>query len=217
MHLAKNILVLVLTLSALTPAPARDAGQANATLLAATSPFEDMVEFALAKSDASITKSLAKADKNAAAVRAALPAAAAGQFATLLEAIHKAATAREHHTVAMKGVEVFRLLVDNLEAGSLKVPKEVSLLDCAGFKLHVLAAAPQPDWIAMRQSVEEATKWWAALKPKVSEKGLRDAFNSTIRGLEQAGQLEHLPMMNYAAQMDLDLVDLLEGYFERKP
>jgi hypothetical protein len=217
MQLTKNTLVLItFILAALTPAFARDAAKDNETLLRASSPFEDIVEFALAKNDASIAKSLKAADGNAAAVRDALPTAAAAQFDTMLQTLHTATTAKEHHAVAMSAVEVFRLLIDNLEAGSLKVPKEVSLLDYAGFKLHVLAAAPQPDWGAMRRTVEDASGWWTAIKSKVSDKGLRDAFNSTVRGLQEAGKVEHLPMLNFAAQIDLDLVDLLEGYFEHK-
>jgi hypothetical protein len=213
----KNILTLLTFLfMPLAMAFARGAAKANETLLQASSPFEDMAEFALAGNDASITKSLAAADSAAAHVRDALPTAAHAQFDTLLQAIHKAATAREHHAVAANAVEVFRLLIDHLDAGSLKVPNEVSLLDYAGFKLHVLAAAPQPDWEAIRRTVKDAGAWWDAIESKVSDKGLHGAFHSTVVGLQQAGKTEHLPMLNFAAQMDLDLVDLLEGHFERK-
>jgi len=217
MQLPKKTSVLVtLIFMSLTAGIGGDVSKANETLLRASSPFEDIVEFALNKNEAGITKSLTAADRKAAVVRDALPTTASGQFATLLEGIHKAATAKEHYAVAMSAVEVFRLLVDNLEAGSLKVPKEVSLLDYAGFKLKVLAAAPQPEWGAMRKTVDDAVTWWAAIKSKVSEKALRDAFNSTVRGLQQAGKVEHLPMLTFAAQIDLDLVDLLEGYFDHK-
>ena len=148
MQLTKTTLIVIMfTFASLMAAIARDASKDNHTLLRASSPFEDMVEFALAKNDASITKSLTTADNAAAAVRDALPTTAAAQFDTLLQAIHKAVTAKEHHSVATSAVEVFHLLIDNLDASSLTVPKEVSLLDYAGFKLHVLAAAPQPDWV----------------------------------------------------------------------
>lgn len=217
MQLTKNTLALIIFIFALlTPAWARDAAKANETLLTASSPFEDMVDFALAKDDANIAKSLRAADGTTAAVRNALPAAAAAQFDTMLQTLHTAATAKEHHAVATGAVEVFRLLIDNLEASSLKVPKEVSLLDYAGLKLHVLSAAPQADWDAMRRTVAEASGWWTAIKLKVGDKGLRDAFNSTVLGLQEAGKVEHLPMLNFATQIDLDLVDLLEGYFEHK-
>ena len=95
-------------------------------------------------------------------------------------------------------------------------PKEVSLLDYAGFKLHVLDAAPQPDWDAMRKIVTEAVAWWDATKSKVTDHKLRDAFNSTVRGMQQAARTENRPMLHFAAQMDLDLVDLLEKHFESK-
>ena len=215
-HLARKIFPLLMLVMSSWTANAGDASKANETLLRATSPFEDIVELALATNDSRISKSLVKADSRAVAVREALSAAASGQFDTLLQAMHRAATAKDHYALATNAVGVFRLLIDNLEAGSLKVPQEVSLLDWAGFNLHVLAAAQQPDWRAMRQTVDDAAKWWAVTKPKVTEKALRDAFSSTIRGLQQAGKVEHLPMLNFAAQIDLDLVDLLEGYFERK-
>jgi len=35
-----------------------------------------------------------------------------------------------------------------------------------------------------------------------------------MEGLRIATDGKNLPMLHYAAQMDLDLVDLLEGYFE---
>lgn len=69
----------------------------------------------------------------------------------------------------------------------------------------------------MRKVVAEAAGWWKTAKPKVSDKGLRDAVESTIRGMQQAVKIENLTMLHFAAQIDLDLVDVLEGYFEKKP
>ena len=96
------------------------------------------------------------------------------------------------------------------------MPKEVSLLDYAGFKLHVLAAAPKPDWESMRKTAADAVGWWDATKAKVSAKKLRDAMKTTVGGLQQAAKTENLPMLELAAQLDLDLVDLLEAHFEAK-
>lgn len=144
----------------------------------------------------------------------ALPPAALEKHKELLKAIQDAAKATDHYSVAVNAVEMFRLLADSLDSSKLEVPKEVSLLDYVGFRLHVLAAAKAPDWNAMKLTVVEGEKWWDAIKEKVDKKGLRDAFNSTITGLKQAVELKHLPMLNFAAQMDLDLVDLLESHFE---
>ena len=198
----------------LAVAPSASSSQvikANDVLLSAMSPFEDMIEFALAGKDSDISKALVAADQHATDVKKALSASAASQFATLMEGLHRAATDKDHHEVARSAVEVFRLLSDNLQAKDLKVPKEVSLLDYAGFKLRVLAAAQRPDWQDIRKTVGEAAGWWKAISSKVSEAGLRDAFDSLMRGLDDAARIEDLPMLRFAAQIDLDLVDLLEG------
>jgi hypothetical protein len=195
---------------------ALDARKANEALLRGTSPFEDMIGFALSTNDARRTKALAAADARSASVKEALSSAAATEFESLVEAIHKAAKDKNHYAVAANAVEVFHLMIDNLQADILKIPKEVSLLDYAGFKLQVLAAAPHADWEAMRKIVANATTWWGAIKAKVTDKRLRDTVNSTVRGLEQAGKSENLPMLQFGAQIDLDLVDLLEAFFERK-
>ena len=196
-------LLAIAFLLAVTPsASASQAIQANAVLLSAMSPFEDMIGFALAESDADIAQALVAADQHATAVKTALSASAASEFATLMEGLHRAAADKDHHHVARSAVAVFRLLIDHLEAKGLKVPKEVSLLDYVGFKLRVLAATQRPDW--------------QDINAQVSAKGLRDAFGSVTRGLDDAAKLENLPMLRFAAQIDLDLVDLLEGDLKPK-
>ncbi len=44
---------------------------------------------------------------------------------------------------------------------------------------------------------------------------MRDAVKTMIAGLKQATGANNAEMAVFAAQMDLALVDLLEGYFER--
>ena len=197
-------------------AVARDVASDNKVLLRATSPFEDLVEAALTKSETRISKFLAAADARAVNVRSVISPSASATFEDLFQKIHLAASSKEHLVLAENAVEVFRLLIDNLKPEALKVPQEVSLLDYAGFKLHVLASVPHPDWVAIRRTISDTDRWWMATRPKVSDKALRDAFDSTLRGLHEAEKLESVPMLNFAAQIDLDLVDLLERYFERK-
>ena len=212
MQITRSRLLAVAFLVAATPAAsASQTIETNDVLLSAMSPFEDMVEFALAESGSDISKTLVAADQHAADVKKALSASAADEFAVRMEGLHGAATAKDHHGVARSAVEIFRLLIDNLQAKDLEVPKEVSLLDYAGFKLKVIAATPRPDWHDIRKTVGEAAAWWNAIDSKVSEKGLRDALDTAVRGLVDATKLENLPMLRFAAQIDLDLVDLLEG------
>lgn len=211
-----SLISMVFLLVSLFPAVAQEASNPNETLLAATSPFEDIVDFALVRNDAGITKALADADRQAAAVKAVLPTAAAGRFDQQLQALHKAASGKEYQALAATAVEVFRFLIDGLQPGNLKVPKEISLLDYTGFKLRVLATAAQPDWNAMRKTAEDASAWWHTVESSVSDKALRDAFSSTVAGLQEATKNENLPMLHFAVRIDLDLVDPLENHFERK-
>ena len=68
----------------------------------------------------------------------------------------------------------------------------------------------------MRKTAAEAAASWKAIMNKVSDKRVRDTVNSTLAGMEKAAKIENLPMIQFAAQIDLDLVDVLEGHFESK-
>jgi hypothetical protein len=195
--------------AAVTP----DAAGVNETLLDATGPYEDMVGPALTGNAKNIAKLLSDADAQADAVKKDLPADAAKQFDGFLQSIHEAFDAKSYKAVAQNSLAIFHLLVDNLKADALKIPKEVSLLDYAGYQLEVLAAADKPDWDAMKKVAADAERWWNAIASKISDKNLRAAVTSTIRGIKQAAEEQNLAMAKFAARIDLDLVDLLEGAF----
>ena len=117
--------------------------------------------------------------------------------------------------MALNSVEAYRVLVESLDPNGLVVPIQVAKLDYVGFKLKVLLAASPPDWPAIQTTSEAAGRYWHELEPRVGDKGLRDAVKTVIAGLHQATSDENPEMAAFAAQMDLALVDLLEGYFER--
>ena len=194
---------------------AQDAAKTNDILLKATGPFEDMVGPALAKNDKGIAKQLAAVDQQADDVKKVLPAESAKQFDTLLQSLHKAAAAKDGLAVAQDAVVIFRLLVDNLKADTLKIPLEVSLLDWAGYDLQVLAAAGKPDWAAMSKVAADADGWWKAIAKKITDKNLRATVATTMLGLQQSTKEHNLPMVKFSAQIALDLVDLIEGAFKK--
>ena len=187
----------------------------NRTLLDATSPFEDIAEFAIAKNDSAIQKQLLIADRNMARLPSAMTADRFSVFESQFKKLKTLAAEKSYREAADTSVELFRQLIECLDASKLEVPQEVSLLDYAGFKIHVLTATEIPDWSAIEKTTEDAGKWWSELKGKVTNKKLKDAVNSTIRGLQEATRSKNLPMVNFAAQLDLDLVDLLETEFEK--
>ena len=198
-----------------TAMQAQDVVKANAILLKATGPFEDMIAPALAKNEKGMARHLAAADQQAKDVQRVLPAESAKQFETLLQSIHKAADGKDDLVVAEKAAVVFRLLIDNLKAGALKIPVEVSLLDWAAYELQVLAAAEKPDWSAMTRVATEAAGWWNGIAKRVGDKNLRATVTTTIHGLQQSTSEQNLSMLKFAAQVALDVVDLLEVSFKK--
>ncbi|MFZ0132891.1 MAG: hypothetical protein WAK95_10140 [Desulfobacterales bacterium] len=114
--------------------------------------------------------------------------------------------------------EAYRLLVDSLDQNSLVVPVQVALLDYAGFMVTVLLhTGSSRDWPTLHDVAAEASRNWAAIKDRVTDKGLRDAVDTAMTGLVKAGIDKNVGIAAFAAQIDLALVDLLEGYFERQP
>jgi hypothetical protein len=190
----------------------------NSVLLLSTSVYEDMVEPALTNNEKLVTEFLATADKEADAVKKVLPADAVKQFEGLLQKMHAAADAKDGRTVAANGMMVYRLFVDHLQADSLRVPLEVHLIDYAGYQLQILASAEQPDWQAISQVAADTETWWKAIaRTKVTnkDKAIRATVTSAVRGTKQAAEKKNLGMIKFAAQMDLDLVDVLEGLFPK--
>ena len=187
----------------------------NQVLLAAASPFEDLTESALANDTRGMRQALKAYNDQAEAVNKVLSVPARQEMAALLAAIRQAESKGDHHAVALNAVEAYRVLVEALNPHGLVVPIQVAKLDYVGFRLKVLLAASPPDWPAIQKTGEAAAGHWHALEPRVGDKGLRDAVKTMLNGLHQATVTTNAEMAVFAAQMDLALVDLLEGYFER--
>ncbi|MDB6059603.1 MAG: hypothetical protein JWO95_3447 [Verrucomicrobiales bacterium] len=187
----------------------------NKALLHATAPYEDVIEPALHHDNAKIAKMLAAADQDVAATKAALPGTVAKKFDNLRAKLHKAADAQDGRAIAANAVEIFRLIVDQLATEALTVPIEVELMDYAGYKMQVLAAAENPDWVAIKKITDDNDNWWQAIaKSKVTNKQLRASVNSAVRGAKQAADEKNVGMLKFGAQMVLDLVDVLEVQFK---
>ena len=187
---------------------------ANAVLLKATGPYEDMAHYILTRNDPKVAKSLAAADAYASDVEKVLPADAAREFESLRQKIHQALERKDGRTAAGSSVAAFRMLVDRLDASTLVVPKEVELLDYAGYQLSLLASFEQPDWQAIRKLADESDAWWKATAARVSDKHLRATTASAIVGIKQAAEQKNRAMLQLGAQMVLDLVDMLEDAFK---
>ena len=201
-------------LTCATAQNATNAPTANQIILKATGPYEDMAHYAVAKKDDKVVKYLADADAGVGEVVKILSPGEARQFADLRQKLHQAVTGKDGTTAADSSVTIFRMLVDRLDTNTLVVPKEVELLDFAGYKLAVLAAADKPDWSAIGKLADESEAWWKAIAPGVADKHLRATVTSAIAGTKQAAAQKNLAMLQFGSQMILDLVDQLEVAFK---
>ena len=202
------------SLACATAQNSSNAPTANQIILKATGPYEDMAHYAVAKKDDKVVTCLADADAGVGEVVKILSPGEAREFENLRQQLHKAVAGRDRTTAADSSVTIFRMLVDRLETNTLVVPKEVELLDFAGYKLAVLAGANKPDWQAISKLADESDAWWKAIAARVTDKHLRATVTSAIAGIKQAAVEKNLAMLQFGSQMILDLVDMLEGGFK---
>lgn len=195
--------------------PERSQVQRNNDILeSSTSPFEDLTEFAVAADEQGMNRALTAIENRAEVTRSALDAPAERRFDSLLSDIRDARTSGNYTNVALDAVETYRVLVESLDDEALIVPKAVSLLDYAGFRLNLLAGSAAPDWAAIQETTQEARGSWTRTSALVGNRGLRDVMDTTIGGMEAALEMRNAQMMVFVSQVDLDLVDLLESHFE---
>jgi hypothetical protein len=186
----------------------------NEVILAASSPFEDMTEAALAADRKGIERALRAYDAIAGKVEGVLAAARRDELRALVADIRMGEKQGSFNEIVLKAPEAYRTLIEGLDRGGLKVPLEVSLLDYAGFRFLALLHVQPVDWRSLQGAGELARKNWTAIKAKVADGGLRDAVDVAIAGMNRACILKNADMALLAAQVDLALVDLLEAGFE---
>lgn len=189
----------------------------NDILLSATSPFEDLAEYALSGNQSGVKHALQAYSRQAAGVGKALNAKAREKMDALVGAIGKAERQGNNEAVALNAVEAYRVLVESLDAKDLAVPQQVSLLDYAGFKFEVILHTRPIDWLALKKTAEEAGQNWAAIQPRVADDRLHDVVDAAVAGMYKASAGKNAEMAAFAAQIDLAIVDLLEAYFAQSP
>ncbi len=192
-----------------------DGARRNELLLSAASPFEDLIEFAEVDNEEGIAKSISEAKLGVSDVRDALDASELHRLDALVNTIDDARKTSDGSAIALNAVESYHVLISALDESTV-VPKAVSLLDYSGFKLHILSGTSEPDWTLMGEVVREAAGLWETIEGDVGERGLRDTVNTTMRGMQDALTAHDARMARFAASIELDLVDLLENYFEAR-
>ena len=176
--------------------------------------FENLTESASALDEVEFNKALSEYEKLSPEIFPHLSPERKTRLETLMRGVHEDWQKKDRGAMAIQSIEVYRLLQESIIDHGQSVPKEVSLLDYAGFKLNGLLLSPQPDWKEVAKTTQEASAWWTAIKPRITDKNLRDAMDHTIRGINDAAARKDTNLLRFAANMDLILVDGMEAFFE---
>lgn len=185
----------------------------NEILQAASSPFEHLSELAIVGDWKGVDAAMQEFEPLQRTTTNALPAEARQRFDSQLAAIRESYGRRDGYSLGLQAADAYRTLVAAQDGAALAVPIEVSLLDYAGFKLTALLSRTSPDWQAVQATAGEARQFWTTIQRRVLDKSLHTLTTTTVDGLVKAAQDRDRARAQFAAQVDLDLVDVLEGHF----
>ncbi len=110
------------------------------------------------------------------------------------------------------------MTISSLHRHWLLVPKEVSYLAYVGFKLLAqLNNEQEVDWNATQNTVYDAVIHWNIIKGDVrNNKALYSLMNVMIDGLRDAQKSRNREMLMFGANVNMEIVDLPEEYYEKK-
>lgn len=182
----------------------------------AASLMEDAIEAAIVDNRTLVGKKLAEFERALPALKVSIGEDRHKLIGKILALTEQAYDSDDMLQTALYAVEIYRLLVNAMDFEKVEIPKQVSLLDYSGFKLSALAANPTPDWPEIEATSAEAIRFWQSVEQDVQNTGLHDLVQSLFQGMETAITQRDRSMLVYAAQMDLGVVDLLEGYFQKR-
>ena len=91
------------------------------------------------------------------------------------------------------------------------------MLDYSGFKLSILASTQHTDWSTIAATANDSDGSWSALGKSVKDTSLRNLVQAVQNGLRGAVERQDVHGVKFAAKMQLEVVDVLEQYFQRNP
>lgn len=188
----------------------------NTILFDAMSPYEDLTEYALDQNKEGIDQTIKSLDGLVDKLKNKLSKKAIQNLSENIEKIKIAKDNVDFPKIALYAVDSYKAISEELDTSTLKIPKEVVILDYIGFKLLALLKQQNVDWNLIKITSNEGVSQWENIKIQTSDKPLRNVMDTAIQGIQVAVNSKNMDMLRFAAQVDLDLVDLLEGYFEKK-
>jgi len=118
---------------------------------------------------------------------------------------------------ALAAVEAYRAIENAMDVARRPSPIEVAMLDYSGFKLSILAATQDTDWATIAATATESDSSWSALDKRVKDASIRNLVQAIQDGLKGAVERKDIHGVKFAAKLQLEVVDVLEQYFQRGP
>lgn len=197
------------------PATAKQS-EKNDQILKATDPYEGLAEAGIDGDAGKIKKGLKAAGQERIATRGLLSPDAANRFDALFALLTAAQAKHNNIAVSLAAAELYKVLVSSLDPTALTVPMEVSLLDYCGFRTHALLKETTPDWKAIAATAHEANGFWAKVRDRVTDTKIHNRMDVAQQGMTAAAEKHDAALSHLSAKDNLDLVDELEGHFEKK-
>lgn len=214
-HPADTVTPAVVDVGAIASPSIKDADASHSALIAAAEPFEALTEQAGTATPAVLEKLVGDARSAADGVLARLDRIQRDKLTSQLANISAAQKTGDYTAIALASVEGYRTLIESA-ADSGMTPRAVSLLDYAGFRYQANLAAKPVRWSDAEASVDFADTQWAAVSQKIANASLRDQMAKSIADMRKAAQAKDTGLAKSSSTTELDLVDKLEAYFEKK-
>lgn len=196
------------------PQPGVTSPAAASAPLPATEYFEGLTEEAFTapdnRLDALIDLARTASDRD----RRALSPAMAAELDDLLTRIGRHRAAMNRADLAIASIEAYRLFV-SASPGSDPIPRQVSLLDYAGFRFSADLKAGPTRWDDAATALDYADSQWSQISGRVTDTAVRNRFSSALIEMRTALAAHDLAGAKQAGLRELDLVDELETWFSR--
>ena len=192
------------------------AGKAN-PLAGGAEIFENLTETSPVMDAVTFKKSLSEFEALYPEISRRLSADRKMRLDILVTGVRNAWQKGDRSAMAIQSIEAYRLLQESIDHSGQPVPVEVPMLDYAGFKLKGLLLSTRPDWKQVAKTAQEASAWWTAIAPRITDQTLREGMNHAVDGINEAAARKDPKLLRFAAKLDLILVDGLETFFSSHP
>ena len=199
-----------------SPAPSKDATR-NVKLADAASINEDLIGFALEGKAGQVVEKVTAMRKALPTLRPLLSGSAFEALGRQLTEMEQASSKSDIFGTALAAVEAYRAIENAMDVARRPSPIEVAMLDYSGFKLSILAATQDTDWATIAATATESDSSWSALDKRVKDASIRNLVQAIQDGLKGAVERKDIHGVKFAAKLQLEVVDVLEQYFQRGP